>query len=143
MADRTPRTYGADNRNWWLIGNAHGGLSVAYGRTAAEARGEARDGIAEAFESEGLSRSAARRGAQSYRVAVHAGGLTYDEARHARETWDVDEFAGLTSRLSDSPLAADILRRRWLTETGQRLDQWMIDEDRRAQQPGAGRGEAA
>lgn len=121
-------TYGPDDRNWWLIGNRHGGLSVAYGRTAAEARGEVRDRIAEAFLTEGLSKSAARRGAQSYGVCVTAGGLTHDEAVAAREDWDRINFAGTMREAAGSGLLAAALRRRWLTETGQPLDSWMTDE---------------
>jgi hypothetical protein len=123
--------YGPDDRNWWLIGNAHGGLSVAYGLTAAEARGEVRDRIAEAFLTEGLSKSDARRGAQSYRVGVTAGGLTHDEAVEAREDWDRFAFDETEREAATRGRLAVALRRRWLTETGQRLDRWMIEEDER------------
>lgn len=130
-------TYGPDDRNWWLIGNAHGGLSVAYGLTAAEACGEVRDAIAEAFLTEGLSKSAARRGAQSYRVSVTAGGLTYDEATSAREDWDRFAFDETAREAVTRGRLAGELRRRWLMKTGQRLDRWMTEQDE-ASQPRSG-----
>ncbi len=122
-------TFGADDRHWWLIGNRYGGMSAGYGRSAAEARGDVREAIAESFEGEGLSPSAARRAAQTYGVCVHAGGLTYDEARDARQEW-ADRGLTAIERFTwqGPPPLADVLRRRWLTQTGRPLDAWMTDE---------------
>lgn len=130
MADRSLPTYGPDDRNWWLVGNAHGGLSAAYGTTAAEARAEARASIAEAFLTEGLSASAARRGAQSYRVAVHAGGLTYDEARAARDEWNTFGLDHDSPRRRLATTLAATLRNRWLAQTGQRPDRHQREDAR-------------
>ena len=40
---------------WWLLHNYLGGAHIASGRTAADAKAEARLNIAEAFAEEGLS----------------------------------------------------------------------------------------
>jgi hypothetical protein len=67
------------------------GVHVALGRTGPDAKAEVRDRITETYLGEGLSASAARRAASSYGVFVIAGGLGCDEAREARQAWDLDD----------------------------------------------------
>jgi hypothetical protein len=69
---------------WWVLGNRYGGYHTACARTEKEARERVRAGIAEAFLGEGLSPSAARRAARTYRICVVAGGCTKAEAQAAR-----------------------------------------------------------
>ncbi len=73
---------------WWIVGHRHGGWRAVPAGTAAEARAWVRDGIAESFRDEGLSDSAARRGASSYGVCIVTGGCTEEEARAAVRAWD-------------------------------------------------------
>lgn len=77
---------------WWLLHNYLGGAHIASGRTAADAKAEARLNIAEAFAEEGLSPSACRRAAHSYRLRVVAGPLSYDEARAAWTAWEHEDW---------------------------------------------------
>ena len=57
----------------WLFHNRHGGISIGVGLTARAAKADVLDAIAEAFTSEGLSSSAAKRAAYSYHVRLIAG----------------------------------------------------------------------
>lgn len=96
---------GAAAADCWLILNRYGGMSVGHGSTAAQAKTEVREAIAESFASEGLSASDCRRAGYSYGVRVYAGGCTYDEAREAAEAWNAG--SGADDR------AAIELRARW------------------------------
>ena len=77
------RTY-----SWWLLGHRHWGVAVKWAHDEVSARAELRDAIAVSFLEEGLSPSAAKRGASSYGVFVIAGGLSHDEAWSAADEWD-------------------------------------------------------
>lgn len=79
-------------RGFWLIGNRHGGINVARGRSAAEAKSEVLARIAEAFAGQGLSPSACRRAACSYQVRLVAGPLDHDEAWAAREAREREDW---------------------------------------------------
>jgi hypothetical protein len=72
---------------WWLIANRHYGVHVAWGRSAAEAKADVRDRIAETYAGEGLSPSACRRAASSYGVFAMAGPVTEKEAQAAHDAW--------------------------------------------------------
>jgi hypothetical protein len=72
--------------------NYLGGAHLACGRSAADAKAEARKNIAESFAAEGLYPSACRRAASSYRLRVVAGPLGYDEARAARDAWEGEDW---------------------------------------------------
>lgn len=79
-------------RDWWLIGNRYFGVHAAQGRTAKEAKADVRDLIAETYAGEGLSPSACRRAASSYRVFAIAGHLTEREAKTARDAAMRDDW---------------------------------------------------
>lgn len=102
---------------WWVLSSRHGAQHAAPGATEAEARAWVRDGIAEAFLSEGLSPSAARRGASSYGVCVVAGGCTEAEARAAAGSWDGGD-AELTQRLHDRWIAGTRRKRMNISRPG-------------------------
>jgi hypothetical protein len=75
------------DEKWWLISNRGGGCHRAPGATAAEAKAHVRAAIAEAFQIEGLSAAAARRGASSYQVRIVAGPASYDDVAEAYDAW--------------------------------------------------------
>ncbi len=79
-------------RGFWLIGNRHGGIHVARGRSAAEAKSEVLAQIAEAFAGQGLSPSACRRAACSYQVRLVAGPLEHDGAWAARDAREREDW---------------------------------------------------
>lgn len=73
---------------WWLIGNAGWGMHTAYADSGTEAKVDVRSRIAETYLGEGMSPSAARRAASSYRVFLIAGPLDEATARAAQKAWD-------------------------------------------------------
>jgi hypothetical protein len=77
----------ARDQAWWLISNRDGGCHRAPGATAAEAKAHVRAAIAEAFQTEGLSATDARRGASSYQVRIVAGPACYDDVAEAYDAW--------------------------------------------------------
>lgn len=77
--------------DYWLIGNAHFGVHVSWGGNAAEAKAEVRERITETYLAEGLSCSAARRAASSYRVFVVAGPLPEETVMAAQRAWDLED----------------------------------------------------
>lgn len=69
---------------WWVLSSRYGAYHTAPADSEKAARAWVRAGIAESFLAEGLSPSAARRAAYTYRVCVVAGGCTEAEAKAAR-----------------------------------------------------------
>ena len=76
----------------WLFHNRHGGISIGVGWTARAAKADVLDAIAEAFTSEGLSSSAAKRAAYSYHVRLIAGPVDLAEAHAARRAWECEDW---------------------------------------------------
>jgi hypothetical protein len=77
---------------WWLFTNDQGGLHMAAGQSAREARGNVLSGIADSFRGEGLSRRQSRQAATSYRVRVVAGPLGRDDAGRAWDAWEREDW---------------------------------------------------
>lgn len=78
--------------SWWLFTNNQGGLHMAGGRNAREAKSGVLDGIAESFAGEGLSRRRSRQGAHNYQVRLAAGPLGRDDAIRAWDAWEREDW---------------------------------------------------
>lgn len=96
---------------WWIVGNRHGGWRTVPAEDEVAARAWIRDGIAESFRDEGLSDSAARRGASSYGVWIVAGGCTEEEAREGVTAWDDNNDGRPAQKLHDRWIAGTRRRR--------------------------------
>lgn len=78
---------------YWVLANRHGGAHIGIGGSAAEAKAEARQVIADTFATEGLAPSACKRAASSYRLSVIAGPVGYADARALSDTWEREDWA--------------------------------------------------